>query len=1051
MRREVVRARSVVLAEVGGVIGSGAVARIHEVELGDPAACDVDGHEYGAGDSRMRDADGGTLVAAVVVVGDAGVVPRELVAVQVICRSIDVDVSAGVALREDVGVAARVVGASFEERVTRRLRAFRDSGVDRRLFTRDEHAVDVHRHVAGGAESEFAECGAVRAVGRGERLAFQHHVVVRCEEDRALRRTAEVVVGDVGVDVVRVDPERGEGDLDRAGEHRSAAAAVCDLIRTGERGRSRRGCRYGEPADDEAVSLDLVAVGKRHVDRRIAAVHREGIAVRKRECVVDRDRGGHERIQRVGHFHHLPCTVVPAHEVGEPARGAHEAERVVEDDLGIGDGARIDDERNDCRIGVAAVVCRGDGVVVISRACERERAALGEVVAPARDGDGDGSAVVGDDLDVRAGEAFGVEIFTERRVLEGIYRHSAVTRVDDLPYRTGGIRAVDHIRRRADFRIVRKSDDDVRFGGSAAARDGESGYVVALLGVIDEAVPVEDRLARRACRAAHHRAALRHCAVQLRGSGDLVSLHISFRDGGCAVGEGVGVRGERGHVAFAALVGLSLGAPCEVGLAAYGDRDGDGLCDRRHVVNRKIGYDLLVVFRRGGDHPCVTVLDGDVVHHAVDERLVCVILSPDAEAAHEHRDVDAEFFALTVHERVEQRGEIPADDGLSADLTCPGAGSRDVAAVHDLTEAFEVSVKFLFQFLRVGGADGSREVGPAVEVEVRPRAGLTLILIVALRTADVRRSDGYGDLMRLRRGEAPLIGDAHSHGRVACRAVVAAAVPAVVEQADIPREHTHRQLPVVVAVDARVDDVVVRAVDVVGHGRTAVGDEQSVVSGIDVVRAVTVGGILSVHAPDRISGIARRVVVLRAEHLTAAREAYPHQVGQIRPAGAVKFERERGAAARGVILHAAAEVLIARDIDGDLRHHEVERVAVHEARKSGRVIGRGREVDRGRVPSDGHGVRLRRLSDQVHTRLGGQLACQELSIQRSGGADRRGGSVCRDVAVVHRGVLRAYVGYLNGEILHIRISDRSSQVAVQAIRLEQLEQSLTGIACAAFS
>src|SRR5699024_12079169 len=70
---------------------SGAVARILEVELGDPAACDVDGHEYGAGDSRMRDADGGTLVAAVVVVGDAGMIPRELVAVPAICRSIDVD------------------------------------------------------------------------------------------------------------------------------------------------------------------------------------------------------------------------------------------------------------------------------------------------------------------------------------------------------------------------------------------------------------------------------------------------------------------------------------------------------------------------------------------------------------------------------------------------------------------------------------------------------------------------------------------------------------------------------------------------------------------------------------------------------------------------------------------------------------------------------------------------------------------------------------------------------------------------------------------------
>ena len=459
-----------------------------------------------------------------------------------------------------------------------------------------------------------------------------------------------------------------------------------------------------------------------------------------------------------------------------------------------------------------------------------------------------------------------------------------------------------------------------------------------------------------------------------------------------------------------------------------------------------------MVFRRRGDHPCAFVLDGDVVHHAVDERVVCVILSPDAEAAHEHRDVDAEFFALTVHERVEQRGEIPADDGLGADLTCPGAGSRDVAAVHDLTEACEVFAKFRSQFRRVGGADGGREVGPAVEVEVRPRAGRTLILIVALRTADVRRSDGDGDLMRLRRGEAPLIGDAHSHGRVACRAVVAAAVPAVVEQADIPREHTHRQLPVVVAVNARVDDVVVRAVDVVGHGRTAVGDEQSVVSGIDVVGAVAVGLVgAGAGLSDRIAGIARRVVVLRAEHLTAAREAYPHQVGQIRPAGAVKFERERGAAARGVILHAAAEVLIARDIDRDLRYHEVERVAVHEARKSRRVIGRGREVDRGRIPSDGHGVRLRGLSDQVHTRLGGQLACQELRIQRSGGADRRGGSVCRDVAVVHRGVLRAYVGDLNGEILHIRISDRSSQVAVQGIRLEQLEQSLTGIACAAFS
>ena len=84
------------------------------------------------------------------------------------------------------------------------------------------------------------------------------------------------------------------------------------------------------------------------------------------------------------------------------------------------------------------------------------------------------------------------------------------------------------------------------------------------------------------------------------------------------------------------------------------------------------------------------------------------------------------------------------------------------------------------------------------------------------------------------------------------------------------------------------------------------------------------------------------------------------------------------------------------------------------------------------------------ITDKVHARLGGQLACQELSIQRSGGADRSF-FVALTVIAVHRGVLRAYVVDHNGEILHIRISDRSSQVAVQGIRLEQLEQPVTGV------
>ena len=1019
----------------------------------------------------MRDGDGSVPVAAEVVVADAGVVPGEFIAVKDVFRRIDVDISAGVALREDVGVAARVVGASFEELVTRRLRAVLDSGVVRRLFTQDEPAVDEHSDIA----CEFREFRAVGLVRRGQSLSRESHIRIRREVlIRVVERAAEVAVGDVGEQVAGIDAEGGEGDFQRTAERRRRTRGIAQLIAAILGDLARRRLDLGQIFDDEGVLVDFVARLERDLDLHRAGEH---LLVRIAVDVHDSDAGGQVGIAGVGHFDDLTVSPVriAADVVGEPSGLRDKLECVGQDDLGVDNDALIDDDGDNRLIEVAVRVLEGGDVVRIPRARERESRVGGELVAPAHDVDGDLSAVREFHLERVALDFFGlpgllIDLVISQRgtvrrderaesaVFHGIDGHCAVGGGDDLRYdavHRRGVAAFGSaaLHRTVHFLVVGEGDEDVGVHGLAGGGDGEMRHVGGAGGVIDKAVPIELRLHRRAV-GLHHGAALGHRAVELRRGGDGVSHHAVLLCRGAAVREHIGVgRGSGG--------GSGGCRPLEAALLSYGYGDGDRLrrSDKAHVATNVIVH-FLHLIRGGVHHPHAFDIDEEVIRkaahvlpRAADAEVGLLQLLPDIEPAHIHGDVDGDIPAGTSGHRVEQLGEIPSHHGVVAAYRAADAVRVDEVAALDV-EVLEIlndRRASLCQSNVVGETECFHKLAPAAvggfEVGIR-------IFVAALHAVDECGGDGQGDIMRLCGGEAPLIADAYGDGLAAVRAV-----PAVVKPVEIPRECAHGQ-------SLRIGDVCtavaqhsircvahdyIRPVGVGCIGRID-GDGVGVRLGVldvDVIEtkfrshrdiAFSVrrcGGLEHVDrvavAQHRIERIAREFVhSLLAEHIAiAVAEPDVDEVVRDRGVAARPVEGDRSTLAAVAHFIDTLEVLAVRDVDGDHRHDEVQSIAVDIARKPVVFLKRGgAEVQRTRIP-DEDDILLRRGADKVHScRLRqAESVHQPITVERA----------CADniVAVVSRRALGADV--INDDLINGQRGLR------RTARFEQFQHSLAFI------
>ena len=220
----------------------------------------------------------------------------------------------------------------------------------------------------------------------------------------------------------------------------------------------------------------------------------------------------------------------------------------------------------------------------------------------------------------------------------------------------------------------------------------------------------------------------------------------------------------------------------------------------------------------------------------------------------------------------------------------------------------------------------------------------------------------------------------------------------------------------------------------------------------------------------RVGDAAIRISERGAEHTAAAPEADVDEVGQARCARcarAVHVHLEQDVAAgagRTVVRLDAAHRLPVGDVDGDLRHHKVHRIAVHEARKTRGAVHTvaiadlrkpasvtlavsvavhtvhkgvvhdvvGRVVDGARIPHDCDVVVGHCGIDHFHPCRGGQPVGEELCIERASGADLRA------VRAVHRRLLGADVAHLDIEVIHGHPAGGGEDAAArQSVRLEE--------------
>ena len=401
-----------------------------------------------------------------------------------------------------------------------------------------------------------------------------------------------------------------------------------------------------------------------------------------------------------------------------------------------------------------------------------------------------------------------------------------------------------------------------------------------------------------------------------------------------------------------------------------------------------------------------------------------------------------------------------------------------IVAVHG-AESVEPLGELILERCRIHGAGRHAQRrchhAPVVEDEVSS-AFRAVVQEVAFCGIDLRRSDGHTDLVSLLRGVAPLIVDADLDGVIAARRIPARAVPAVVEVTEIPREVAHGHD----ALRCGINDVVVNAATV-DHHRFAVTAilQQRLVGGIDGIRAAQL--LIAAAAPaHRVSYAALRIRERGAEHTAAARlEGDVDEVGQARCARvAVHLECELCALTRAVVIHLAG-LLIVGDVDGDLRHHEVHRIAVHEARKTHGAVHAvaiadlckpalvalavsvavlkevvhdvvGCVVDGARIPHDGNGVRMSiiiiTLAHKINTCLLGQMRDEEIRIERTF-ADLGIG-----IRPIHRSRLAAHVGDFDGEFVDrhgVLAHGRQQGIIRQSVRLQQLEHTLPRIGAVA--
>ena len=744
MFREVLRTLSVALAfgvalEVGGVIGSGIVARIHEGEALDPAAHDVDGHGHRALETAFpacMDLHGGASYAAVVVVADAGVVPGEFALLEGVLRRIDVGVFAlrivGAVRVVAIDLAGGAVrpGFALELDIARSGHALCLVDVTIECAHGDEHAVDVD----GDAVVELL-LAVVHAEGSGQEIVAHIHIFIRRE---VLTHVVEVAVGDVGEHVGARDAQRREHELERAVQRARAP------LRGGGGGLvAVLGSR--DTRESEGISRDIAV---RERDLQLGLLAKDGISVIG-IGVHHRDAGGQVGIAGVEHFDDLSVRDIAAHRLREASGLAHELEALAEQHFRLLDDARVDDDGHHRLIEVAVRVLEGGDVVGVSRTRERESRVGGELVAPAHDGDLL-RAVRKFHLERTALDMFGLpgllidhlvvrqrgtpgafDEVGESAVDERVDGHGAELGLDDGDrdgFRLGS--RVDVACRVLHIRVVREGDDDIGVDAVAAARDGEACHVERGVGVIGKAVPVERRALGGAV-GVHHGAALGHRAVELLCGGDLIGLHSALERGRAAVGEGVGVRSVGCHVVSAGDGGRR---PLEVTLLTDGDGDGDGLCDiqdKASVVGEGAREPVCRIHDviRGDGHPFAVDLDDEVIAEAADELPVfrneigLLEFHPDIPlAADIHRDIDAECAARAALRRLHERGDIPVDNGeLALEDVAADIGAGDLGGV-----VFEVS------FNALEAADQRLEVTPAVVCDLRAVHGQGGIVVIVV-------------------------------------------------------------------------------------------------------------------------------------------------------------------------------------------------------------------------------------------------------------------------------------------------------------------------------
>ena len=496
---------------------------------------------------------------------------------------------------------------------------------------------------------------------------------------------------------------------------------------------------------------------------------------------------------------------------------------------------------------------------------------------------------------------------------------------------------------------------------------------------------------------------------------------------------------------------------------------------------------------RGDDPSACAVLvldlDADVVHHAVDEgqvaRSILLVLTPDREAFDEHRHLHFKLLTHAGVERIDECRHIPVDEFV---LEFAGGACRPhIVAVHG-AEPVEPLGELILERCRIHGAGRHAQRrchrAPVVEIEVSSafrHCALVQEVAFFVGGIDLRRGDGHTDLVSLLRGVAPLIVDADLDGVIAARRIPAHAVPAVVEVTEIPREAAHGHDLLARDRQCGIDDVVVDAATV-DHHRFAVTviHQQRLVGGIDGIRAAQL--LIAAAAPaHRVSYAALRIRERGAEHTAARLEGDVDEVGQARcrcARAAVHSERERFGITRAVVRH-TADLLVVGDVDGDLRHHEVHRIAVHEARKTHSAVHAvaiadlckpasvalvvcvvvlkgvvhdvvGGVVDGARIPHDGNGVRMSliiiTLAHKVNTCLLGQMRDEEIRIERTF-ADLGIG-----IRPIHRSRLAAHVGDLDGEFVDrhgVLAHGRQQGIIRQSVRLQQLEHTLPRIGAVA--